>query len=115
MSRSDMLRMAKQCASLGGVRGHAPENFFLKWCNLVRFGVYLDQILTLKNFKNYHFYAKKFKIAIFIKKINILDTYLPRGNSRNEIFFKHLRLMRFDVYFEIILNRKWLFSCRNTY
>ena len=38
------------CALIGGVRGHAPppENFFLKWCNLVRFGVYLDQILSLK-------------------------------------------------------------------
>ena len=37
------------------VRGHAPQEIFLKWCNLVRFGVYFDQILSLKNFKNYHF------------------------------------------------------------
>ena len=29
MSRSDMLRMAKPCALLGGVRGHAlPRKFF---------------------------------------------------------------------------------------
>ena len=32
-----------------GVRGHAPREFFFKWCNLVRFGVYLDQILSLKS------------------------------------------------------------------
>ena len=50
-----------------GVRGHAPpprENF-LKWCNFVRFNVYFDQILSLKNFKSYHF---------LYKRINILDT-----------------------------------------
>ena len=28
------------------------------WCNLVRFGVYLDQILSLKNLKNYYFLYK---------------------------------------------------------
>ena len=32
-----------------------PQEIFFKWCNLVRFGVYLDQILSLKNFKNYYF------------------------------------------------------------
>ena len=53
----------------GGVRGHAPREIFLKWCNLVRFGVYFDQILSLKNFKNYHFfYIKNLKIAIFYIK-----------------------------------------------
>ena len=45
-------RGVNQCFSRG-VRGHAPppprENSF-KWCNLVRFGVYLDQILSLKIF-----------------------------------------------------------------
>ena len=61
MSRSDMLRMAKQCALLGGFGGMPPRENFLKWCNLVRFGVYFDQILSLKNFKNYHFLYKKFK------------------------------------------------------
>ena len=58
-----------------GVRGHAPRENFLKWCNLVRFGVYFDQILSLKNFKNYHFLYKKFKNCNFLyKRINILDT-----------------------------------------
>ena len=42
-----------------GVRGHAPQEIFLKWCNLVRFDVYLDQILSLKIFKNYYFLFKK--------------------------------------------------------
>ena len=32
------------CALLGGFEGmHSRENF-LKWCNLVRFGVYFDPI-----------------------------------------------------------------------
>ena len=51
MSRSDMLRMAKPCALLGGFGGMLPRENFLKWCNLVRFGEYFDQILSLKNFK----------------------------------------------------------------
>ena len=72
-----------------GVRGHAPpgENF-LKWCNLVRFGVYFDHILSLKNFKNYHFLHKKFENCNFLyKRINILDTRLLWDNySREEIF-----------------------------
>ena len=58
-----------------GVRGHAPPRDFLKWCNLVRFGVYFDQILSLKNFKNYQFLYKNFKKCNFLyKRINILDT-----------------------------------------
>ena len=70
------------------VRGHAPPRNFSKWCNFVRFGVYFDQILSLKNFKNYHFLYKKFKNCNFLyKRINILDTRLPWGNySREEIF-----------------------------
>ena len=74
-----------------GVRGHAPpRGIFLKWCNLVRFGVYFDQILSLKNFNNYHFLYKNFKNRIFLyKRINILDTRLLWGNySREEIFRK---------------------------
>ena len=35
MSRSDMLRMAKPCALLGGFGGMPPRENFLKWCNLV--------------------------------------------------------------------------------
>ena len=65
MSRSDMLRMAKPCALLGGFGGMLPRENFLKWCNLVRFGVYFDQILSLKNFKNYHFLYQKFKNCNF--------------------------------------------------
>ena len=61
MSRSGMLRMAKPCALLGGFGGMLPREIFFKWCNLVRFGVYFDQILSLKNFKNYHFLYKNFK------------------------------------------------------
>ena len=68
MLRSDMLRMAKPCALLGGFGGMLPREIFLKWCNLVRFGVYFDLILASKNFKNYHFLYKNLKIAIFYIK-----------------------------------------------
>ena len=47
MSRSDMLRMAKPCALLGGFGGLLHRKFFLKRCNLVRFRVYFEQILSL--------------------------------------------------------------------
>ena len=64
MSRSDMLRMASPCALLGGFGGMLPREICFKRCNLVRFRVYFDQILSL-------FFSK---ITIFyIKKINILD------------------------------------------
>ena len=88
MSQSDMLRMAKPCALLGGFGGMLPRENFLKWCNLVRFGVYFDQILSLKNFKNYHFLYKKIKNCNFLyKRITILDTRLLWGNySREKIF-----------------------------
>ena len=68
MSRSDMLRMAKPCALLGGFGGMPPRENFLKWCNLVRFGVYFDQILYLKILKITIFYIKILKIAIFYIK-----------------------------------------------
>ena len=75
MSRSYMLRMAKPCALVGGFGGMPPRENFLKLCNLVRFGVYFDQILSLTNFKNYHFLYKNFKNCNFLyKRINILDT-----------------------------------------
>ena len=82
------LHVAKPCALLGGFGGMLPREYFLKGCNLVRFGVYFDQILSLKNFKNYHFYIKKFNNCIFLyKRINILDTRLLWGNySREKIF-----------------------------
>ena len=58
MSRSDMLRMAKPCALLGGFGGMPPREIFLKRCNLVRFRVYFDQILSLFFSKNAIFYIK---------------------------------------------------------
>ena len=85
-----MLRMAKPCALLGGFGGMLPRENFLKRCNLVRFRVYFDQILSL-------FFSKN---AIFYIKINILDTHLLWGISREEIFENLLRLMRFGVYFQ---------------
>ena len=72
----DVLRFAPRLAR--GVRGMLPREFFFKWCNLVRFGVYLGQILSLKNFKNYyflytnlinyHFFNKNFKSYYFLYK-----------------------------------------------
>ena len=91
-SRFGNLHVAKRHAAHGkamlfarGVRGHAPPRKFFK---MVRFGVYFDQILSLKNFKKYHFLYKKFKNCNFLyKRINILDTGLLWGNySREEIF-----------------------------
>ena len=55
-----------------GIRGYALRENFFKWCNLVRFGVYLDQILSLKN---YHFYVKNLKIHVEIH-INYSYTHM---------------------------------------
>ena len=55
MSRGDMLGMALPCALLGGFGGMLPQENFVKRCNLVRFRVYFDQILSLFLLKNYHF------------------------------------------------------------
>ena len=59
MLRSDMPRMAKPCALLGRFGGMHPREKFLKRCNLVRFRVYFDQILSLFFPENYHFLYKK--------------------------------------------------------
>ena len=66
------LHVAKRHAAHGeamrfarGFGGMPPRENFLKWCNLVRFGEYFDQILSLKNFKNYHFLYKNFKNCNF--------------------------------------------------
>ena len=75
----------------GGSGACSPEKFFLKRCNLVRFRVYFDHILSLFFFKNYHF---------LYKKINILDKLLLWGISQEKNFENMLRLMRFGVYFE---------------
>ena len=67
MSQSDMLRMAKPCALLGGFGGMLPREIFLKRCNLVRFRVYFDQILSLFFSKNAIFYIKnKYFIYTFV-------------------------------------------------
>ena len=62
-----------------GVRGHAPppptREIFLKWCNLVRFGVYLDQILSLKISKITIFYIKNLNIYVEIH-INYSCTHM---------------------------------------
>ena len=47
-------KCACRSALLGGFGGMFTKNFF-KRCNLVSFGVYLDQVLSLKN---YHFLYK---------------------------------------------------------
>ena len=88
MSRSDMLR--KPCALLGGFGGMLPREIFLKRCNLVRFRVYFDQILSL-------FFSKN---AIFYIKNKYFRYTFVMGISREEIFENLLRLMRFGVYFE---------------
>ena len=108
-----MLRMAKPCALLGGFGGMHPRENFLKWCNLVRFGVYFDQNLSLKNFKNYHFFYKNFKNCNFLyKRINILDT---QNIILVKKFLEKFMIDAFWYLFEIILNKKWPFSFRNTH
>ena len=48
------------CLSLGElhVAWHASPKFFIKWCNLVRFGVYFDKILPSRIAKCMTSYAK---------------------------------------------------------
>ena len=55
------LHVAKRhaCALLGGFGGMVPRENFLKRCNLVRFRVYFDQILSLFFSKKCHFLYKK--------------------------------------------------------
>ena len=60
------LHVAKRHAAHGeamriarGFGGMLPREIFLKRCNLVRFRVYFDQILSLFFFKNSHFLYKK--------------------------------------------------------
>ena len=55
----EFARMAKPCALLGGFGGMLPRENFLKRCNLVRFRVYFDQILSLFFSKKCHFLYKK--------------------------------------------------------
>ena len=43
-----------------------PRKNYFQWFNLLRLGVYLDQILSLKNFKITIFYIKNLKIHVEI-------------------------------------------------
>ena len=71
------LHVAKPCTLLWG-SGVCPPRIFFKWCNLVCFGAYFDQILFLK------FYITIQKLPFSIYKINVLDTRLLWGNSSEE-------------------------------
>ena len=53
-------RSAVRCHALAmGVRGYAPPRKDFKLCNLVRFGVYFDKILTKIYLKKYSFFIQK--------------------------------------------------------
>ena len=60
--------MSQTCTLLEGFGGMLPQENFLKWCNLVRFGLYLDQILTLNFFQKVPFFTYFFLITIFYVK-----------------------------------------------
>ena len=76
----DVLRVAKRRAFVGGFGGMLPREKKFQWCNLVRFGVYLDQILSLENFKNYYFLDNFFyKLSFFLIKIKkIIIFYIKK-------------------------------------
>ena len=92
-------------ALLGGkltFRMQAPPRIFLKWCNLVRFGVYLDQISKVTIF-----YIKIKKIHVKVH-INYSCTHMPGSSgaydSCPESFLKMwCSLVRFGVYFDQIV------------
>ena len=58
-SRNHSNRNATHLVLLGGFGGMLPRENFLKRCNLVRFRVYFDQILSLFFFKKCHFLYEK--------------------------------------------------------
>ena len=96
-------REATCCALLGGFGGMLPREIFLKRCNLVRFRVYFDQILSLLFSKNAIFYIKNkyFRYTLvmgYAETSPIVNNY--QHLSREEIFENLLRLMRFGIYFE---------------
>ena len=74
-------------AFLGGFGGMLPRENFFKWCNLVRFGVYLDQILCLYNCKNYHFLLDNHgcRYHINISFYNISTAAKPQCTCYNKI------------------------------
>ena len=81
-AHSEAIRIAR------GVRGHAlPRNFFLKRCNLCVLECILIRFVFI--------FLQK--LPFLYKKINISDTHLLCGISREEIFEN---LLRFGVYLE---------------
>ena len=67
---------AARSASLlkGGSGACSPKNFFFLMVQFGAFSVYLDQILSLKNFKNYYFLYKIFINSHFFNK-NLKNYY----------------------------------------
>ena len=84
---------------LEGFRGMPPpREIFFKWCNLVCFGVYLDQMLSLKNFFKYYFLYKIFINYQFLIKF-----------SKIIIFYTKSKYIRCTLAsYEIILLKKCL-------
>ena len=75
----DVLRGALRRALLGGFGGMLPREKIFNWCNLVRFGVYLGQILSLKNFKNYNFlYKNLINYTFFLIKISKVIIFIQK-------------------------------------
>ena len=81
-----------------GVWGMLPREIFLKWCNLVRFGVYFATIFVKKIVKILIFYIKIVKIVIFYIKIK--DNALLSTNFRGVGAYSpdFLSLVRFGVF-----------------
>ena len=77
----DVLRGALRRALLGGLGGMLPREKKFNWCNLVRFGVYLGQILSLKNFKNYYFLYKNLINYTFFFNKNFKSYYFLYKNK----------------------------------
>ena len=102
------MHVAKPWALLGGFGGMLPQEIFLKWCNLVRFGVYLDQILSLKIFfLTTILYITFLKIHVKIHA-NYSCTHMlwssgAYANCPQNIFKMWCSLVRFGVYFDQIV------------
>ena len=95
---------------LGSSEAYAscPEKILKMWCNLVRFDVYLDQILSSKTFKNYHFYIQFLKIHVEIH-INHSCTHMLGSSGTyascpENILKMWCNLVSFGVYFNQIVS-----------
>ena len=79
-----------------------------KLCSLVRSGIYFDQIVSWKiPWKLTYFYLKN---NYYIGTRLLYRALIAPG----EIFENMLQLTCFGLYFEGVLNRKWLLSYRNS-